>query len=159
MLHIFFDKPKNLLAREDFIKYPMDYFNYSWETAWLEDSFGRSVIQSIDKVELGEDVVASLLSAGMRVEDLCTGTKNLLLCKHIDDKMHRLSMMGGNCYKFLMDVAEEKELYMGAENTFYFKDSDLLGRTVHFVNFNTYASTAREFALQMYDAKGGGPLG
>lgn len=75
MLHLYLAPLDELIAREDFIRYPMHYFEGVWEPEWLNDPFGRSVIETIDKVPLGEDVERSLLEFGMRVEDLCTGTR------------------------------------------------------------------------------------
>lgn len=155
MLHLYFEPLSKLIKRPEFIRYPSDYFDGVWELDWISDSFGRSVIESIDQVELGDDVVFSLLKAGLRVEDLCTGTKNLLLCKHLN-KLNRITMMGENCFPFLMDIAESKEVYMGCSNTVFFKDYDLKGRKVHFVNIDAYADNAIAFLERILEVEEGG---
>lgn len=126
-----------------------------WEPDWLNDSFGRSVIEAIDKVPLGENVERSLLEAGMRVEDLCTGTKNLLLCKHLS-MMNRMTMMGENCYPFLLDAAEEKEITMGVTAYFLMRDEALKGRTVHFANDDSYVSNQMDFLYKITQLIGDG---
>ena len=126
MLHLYLATLEELIARDDFIRYPNDYFEGVWEPEWLSDPFGRAVIETIDKVPLGEDVERSLLEFGMRVEDLCTGTKNLLLCRHLD-KMNRMTMMGENCYPFLLDAADEKDITMGVTAYFLIRAGNKVG--------------------------------
>ena len=92
--------------------------------------------------------LACLLS-NVRVEDLSSGTKSLILSKRYD-KLYRMTMMGPNCYKYLMDIADEKDVYMGCSNYAFFTDEDLKGRKVHFVNTDDYVSTAEDFAEHVY---------
>lgn len=157
MLHIYLDSLARLQQNCDFIEFPMAYFKGVWQGYWLEDDFGRAVISEIDRIQLftGQSTAQAILLSGMRVDDLCTGTKNLLLCKHAD-KLNRMAMMGENCYKFLVEAAKDKDVYVAAESFYLFTDSDFQGQKVHFMNTNTLVSTAREFAEQMYDAEGSG---
>lgn len=43
-----------------------------------------------------------------------------------------------------MDIADEKDVYMGCSNYVFFADDDLRGRKVHFVNTDDYVSTAKD---------------
>ena len=158
MLHLYLATLDELIARDDFIRYPKDYFAGVWESGWLSDPFGRSVIETIDKVPLGEDVERSLLEFGMRVEDLCTGTKNLLLCRHLD-KMNRMTMMGENCYPFLLDAADEKDITMGVTAYFLIRDEALKGRKVHFVNDGSYVDNQMDFLDKITDLIADGLIG
>lgn len=87
-----------------------------------------------------------LLEHGMRVEDLATGTKNLLNCKFLDNGMyHRLGMMGENCYHYLIDVATEKDLTAVMVQPYEFTDNDLRGNIVYFADIDKYARTNGKF--------------
>lgn len=92
----------------------------------------------------------SLLEAGMRPEDLYTGTKNLLLCRHLN-LFNRMTMMGENCYPFLLDAAEEKDITMGVTAYFLMRDEALRGRSVHFVNDDSYVNNQMDFLDKITD--------
>ena len=44
-----------------------------------------------------------------------------------------------------MDIADERDVYMGCCSHFFFHDDVLKGRTVHFVNTDEYVSTYYDF--------------
>ena len=56
-----------------------------------------------------------------------------------------MTMMDKKCYKYLMDIADERDVYMGCSDYFFIPDDDLKGRAVHFVNTDQYASTCSDF--------------
>ena len=118
------------------------------------------MIHEIDHVEIPEEMATetACLLKNMRVEDLSAGTKALLICKFYNTKLNRMTMMGKNCYKYLMDIADEKDVYMGCSNYVFFTDNDLKGRKVHFVNTDDYVSTAADFAEQVYQIIRAGTL-
>lgn len=155
MLHLYFDTLENLIARKEFIRYPGVYFDGVWERSWLDSVFGRTLIKTVDHIEVGQDVEFSLLKAGIRVEELSTGVKNLFLCKHLD-QLNRMTMMGENCYTLLMEIAEEKDVYMGCSNSVFFHDNVLNGRPVHFINSDVYVTNYAEFLDQVITLAGGG---
>lgn len=148
MLHIVADRLASFIPKPEFIRYPSDYFDVTYENEWLSSPFGREIISAIDQVSLGDDVKYSLLAAGMHPEDLATGTKNLFLCRHFN-KLNRLSMMGENCYRYLMDIAADKEVYMAATAYCLFRDTDLRSMPVHFINHDRTVSTEEEFFREM----------
>ena len=152
MLHLYFESIHKLVQREEFIRFPSEAFNCAWEPDWVNNPLSRQIIHDIDQVELREGVSTEMccLLMGFRIQDLSTGTKNLLLCRYLN-QLNRMTMMGENCYKYLMDIAQEKEVYMGCSNFVFFTQEDLRGRQVHFVNSDKYASTAGEFADNVRD--------
>ena len=160
MLHLFFEPLRKLVERETFIRFPSAKFDCSWKSEWLNDPFSRKMIHEIDHVEIPEEMATetACLLKNMRVEDLSAGTKALLICKFYNTKLNRMTMMGKNCYKYLMDIADEKDVYMGCSNYVFFTDNDLKGRKVHFVNTDDYVSTAADFAEQVYQIIRAGTL-
>lgn len=144
MLHLECGSLSSFRDREGFILFPNPYFDVDYEENWLSDSFGRKVIETIDRIKLGSDVLHSLLEAGMHPEDLCTGTKNLLLCKHVD-KLNHMSKMGENCYPFLLDIADTKDVHMAVTSFCWIRNDALKGRLVHFVNDDSYITDEMGF--------------
>ena len=151
MLYLYFESLGKLVERKSFIRYPSIKFNSSWKTEWLNEPFFRTVIREVDHVDIPDGMATEMacLLKNMRVEDLSTGTKTLMMCKYYN-KLNRMTMMGKNCYKYLMDIANEKDVYMGCSNYVFFTDNDLKGRQVHFVNTDTYVDTAEAFAEIVY---------
>lgn len=146
MLHLYFESLRRLMKRKEFIPYPDGLFNSVWETEWVNNPLSRAIIHDIDHVEMTDGVTTEMacIMSGFRVADLCTGTKNLLLCRYYSG-LNRMTMMGENCYKYLMDIADERDVYMGCSSFVSFHDDVLKGRTVHFVNTDEYVSTYYDF--------------
>ena len=160
MLHLFFESLRKLEERESFVQCPSGIFDWCWKSEWLDDPFSRKMIQEIDHVDIPDDMDTekACLLKNMRVENLSSGTKGLILCKYYN-RLNRMTMMGPNCYKYLMDIADEKDVYMGCSNYVFFTDEDLKGRKVHFVNTDDYVSTAADFAEHVHQIIGSGILG
>ena len=159
MLHLYFDSLKHLVDREDFIRYPSFYFDEMFTSSWLNDDFAKRVIEEIDGIKVSDftSTEEALIRTGISAEKLCTGTKNLIICK-FENMLNRITMMGENCYPFLMELAEAKEVYMGCSNFVYFDDNVLQGRTIHMVNNDAYVSTYNDYERALYDIVGSGEI-
>lgn len=112
------------------IRYPDAVFEDRYDDVWLDFEFGRRVISSIDNVKLNDFTSARrcLAMQGMTPENLCTGTKNLLVAKFnlAEDKRILLSRMGPNCYPFFLETCKEKDVKTVATFGFTFKDEEVL---------------------------------
>ena len=87
-----------------------------------------------------------LLSDKMRPTDLCTGTKNVLLAKFFVDKQRiLLSRMGSNCYKYMLEAADEKDIYSYLTFFSVFSDSDFGSKPVVFEGTGKMVSNSSEF--------------
>lgn len=146
MLHLYFDDLSRLMEREEFIPYPDDFFDSVWEPAWVNDTFSRAIIHDLDHVNMLDGVTTKMACAmsGLRIVDLRTGTKNLLLCRYYTG-LHHMTMMDKTCYKYLMDIADERDIYMGCSSHVFLHDDVLKGRTVHFINTDQFVSTYYDF--------------
>lgn len=115
---------------KDFILYPSDTFNAYCQDDWVDSSFGRAIISDIDRIDVFDTALSTkeiLLREGIRLCDIATGTKNLFLCKYYtEDKpvYNRMGFMGENCFKWLLDIAAEKDVYMVTTVYRKFKQSD-----------------------------------
>lgn len=133
-------------ARDDVLVMPGVFFDGMYESFMLESDFSKKVISEIDKVPINGTVFESLLRQGMRPEDLCTGTKNLIVCKYFNIPS-RLTMMGSNCYPYLQEIAVEKDVKMMATNVGNFSALKVLDPPVCIVNYNKFYDNGRDLTL------------
>ena len=88
------------------------YFDMNYKKSWILSDFSRRVIKGIDKSEvLGNKVISSPVLGLIPPMMLSGGTKTLIMLKFTNFKM-KLSGMGDNCFKFLKEVADEKDIIM-----------------------------------------------
>ena len=158
MLHIRCSTAYKMQDVDDYILYPSAYFAYYYENDWLEDELGTRILTEIEEIPLvGDTNFQSLLLYGITPMQLAGGSKNLFLCKHFD-KLNCLSKMGGNCYHILMDLAEDKDIYMVATGSCWFKESDIKGRPICFDDTQVIVTNQDGFMHQMAEARARGVL-
>ena len=137
----------------DLVIHPGDEFDLIYEEDWLDNELSRQIItdiQGIDVTDVRFSVDEILARYKMPVEYLATGTKNLLLCKFLDDgRKFRMSMMGENCYKWLMDIAETKDICGVITTPLFFTEDDISGRTIYFPQNDGYANDTKSFYEQL----------
>lgn len=138
---------------KDLIKFPGAVFDAFYGDDWLDDPFSRKVITDIQKVDVmdtSRHTEEILRQRGLAPRQLANGTKNLLVCKfYLLGRKCRLAMMGPNCYKWLMDIADEKDICGVTTDVIKFTDEDLKGRSVLFVDTGVSVTTSGEFIDEM----------
>ena len=158
MLKIIAATETDLHAMKGCIYYPRAvFFNY-WTKDWLNSDFGRRILTEVEGKDLSgyEDVEDALLFRHrLRPDDLSMGVKNLFLCKFMDG-INRCVMMGPNCYPYLMDIADEKDVRYGMESFVVFEDEVIKGRTIYFTNLDRYVNNSDDFfdAMMQIDDTG-----
>lgn len=86
-----------------------------------------------------------LLDRGIGYDRLCGGTKTLLLMRHMDD-MICLGRMGPNCYPYLHEITEMKDVLVGVDGFYGDIGVDKLGgREMLVLNDGSTISTDDEF--------------
>lgn len=124
----------------DIVAFPSAEFDLLYEEAWLDDPWSRQVISDIQRIDVTDETrsVRSILAEySIPPEELATGTKNLLLTKfNPDGRKIRMSMMGENCYKWLMQIADEQDVCGVATKPLFFTAEDIGDREIYFVNTN-----------------------
>lgn len=153
----------NTIKQESFpniVLYPSEVFDGIITPEQLNSDFSRRVITDIQKVDVMDTryTTKQLLALNeLHPGILATGTKNIIVCKYYPtDLVCRMGRMGENCYKWLMDIAEERDIGAACVHSLEFTDSDLRGRKVYFADIDKYASNADEFFNCMCDLIGTG---
>lgn len=128
---------------------PSADFDVGHDSDWLNTPWSRAVIsdiQGIDVTDTNRSVEDILIFHHMFPELLATGTKHLILLKYgSDPRICRMSKFGENCYKWLMDLCDEKDICGVMTNYIFFKDEDLKGRGVRFPDIDMVAASYRDF--------------
>lgn len=163
MLYIKGVKYQEQFGRDDVILEPdaeFDaYFIDGPLAACLNTGFSREVITQIDRIDVSDrrsTVVQVLLRENIPVRALATGTKNLLVSKYKvwNRKVYgRLGLMGENCFKYLVEAAIDKDIYMLTTIFRDFPEKDVFpaGGAVLFEDTGFIAHNAEEWVDGMLD--------
>ena len=148
MLHIECTTWEKLENRRDFIRSPDATFDGWYKDEWLESDFGRKIITELEQIPMIYPSVKMSIHAVCAVSQISTGGKNLFLCKYLDRK-NLLTRMGDNCFPYLMDIAEEKDVYMIATSYRTFTDEILRGRSIYLEDLGILVSNQNDYMSAM----------
>ena len=140
---------------------PDQTFREVKQSHWFEDDFAIRVLREIDdfKVTQGR-VMQDFWSANRGMDDICTGTKNLLLAKNYADKSVMLQRMGDNCYKFLLEIADTTNITVYSSIIPLFpEDLFISGRAIGFPQYQSVATSTMEAITLSFRAYGDGNCG
>lgn len=105
MLHIFYGEMSDVIYNTSI------YFKNTYEDEWITDPFTKEMILDIDKSSVLEGtVIDSPVMGKIPPTSLSGGVKTLILMKYEPDKIWNASACGDNCAKWILKIAEEKEL-------------------------------------------------
>ena len=89
------------------------YFKYDYEDEWITDSFVKEMVKDVDQsVVLDSGVIDSPVLGKIPPTGLSGGVKTLILVKFEKDKIFNASTCGDNCAKWLLKIAENKDIYI-----------------------------------------------
>ena len=150
MLHIHFG---NLDGE---IYNPPLYFLHQYEDEWITDSLSAEMIRDVDKsTVVGPRLIDSPVLGPIPVKDLSGGVKTLILLAF--DKSGRIfnaSACGDNCARWILKIAENKELTINLRHLMDFGDepfeAEILntGAVVH--NMREFVYEGGEFVLHLH---------
>lgn len=87
------------------------YFKNVYEDEWITNSFTKEMIQDVDKsTVIGEAVIDSPVLGKIPPVGLSGGVKTLILIKNVPEKVFNASTCGDNCAKWILKIAEEKDV-------------------------------------------------
>ena len=87
------------------------YFKNVYEDSWITDPQAREMILDVDKsIVLDSAVIDSPVLGKIPPVSLSGGVKTLILMKNEPDKIFNASACGDNCAKWILKLAETKDL-------------------------------------------------
>lgn len=119
MLNILFGK------NDEVIPHPPLFFDNTYEDEWLTDDFSRQIIRDIDKGEvLSPNCIETEALGGIPPTKIAGGTKTLLLMNFDDKHIFNASSCGDNCAKWILKIAEKKDLTINLNHIMDFGTED-----------------------------------
>lgn len=87
------------------------YFKNTYEDSWITNAFAKEMILDVDKsTVLGNAVIDSPVLGKISPLALSGGVKTLILVLNEPDKVFNASTCGDNCVKWLLKIAEDKNI-------------------------------------------------
>lgn len=95
----------------DYLNDAPSYFDNVYEDEWMEDPFVREMIQDVDRSSvISAHIIESPVLGAITPRDLSGGVKVLILMLKDDSFVYNLSNCGDNCAKWVLKIAEKKDL-------------------------------------------------
>ena len=87
------------------------YFDNVYEDEWLEDDLVKEKIRDVDHSEvLTPHIIESPVLGAITPRELSGGVKVLILMLKDDSFIYNMSNCGNNCAKWVLKIAEKKDL-------------------------------------------------
>lgn len=145
MLKIYFGEMKGEIYN------PPLYFANQYEDEWITSQLSKEMILDVDKSEvISAHVIESPVLGAITPLQLSGGVKTLILMAHDDTgRFFNASAGGDNCAKWILRIAEEKDLTITLHNIMSFQDLDIKaeilngGRIIN--NYTEYLDAAVDF--------------
>ena len=98
-------------ANIEYMKDAPSYFDNVYEDEWIEDSFVKEMIQDVDHCTvINSHVIDSPILGAITPRELSGGVKVLILMLKDDSFIYNMSNCGDNCAKWILKIAEKKDL-------------------------------------------------
>lgn len=111
---------------EDAIYHPPTYFDNTYEDEWIMNELSVQMIKSVDLSDvISARLIDSPVLGPISVKELSGGVKTLMLMAFDDSgKVFNASACGDNCAKWILHIAEKKELTINLRHIMNFGDGD-----------------------------------
>ena len=138
MLHIFYGEMADVIYNTSV------YFKNVYEDEWITDSFTKEMIMDIDKSRvLDNAVIDSPVMGKIAPTSLSGGVKTLILIlmNYEPEKVFNASACGDNCAKWILKIAQEKELTINLRHIMDFGKGSF---TIHILNTGEIVHNMKE---------------
>lgn len=126
------------------------FFDAEYEAEWIEEPIIKEMIKDVDKSDvISGELIQSPVLGPISPTMLSGGVKTLIMASHDDSRIYNLTSCGDNCAKWILKLAEEKDItmrlghYMNFENMPEFK--------VEVLNTNKIVTDYQDFVDEMID--------
>ena len=136
MLNVFYGDMPNVIYNTAV------YFKNTYEDAWITEPLSREMIQDVDhSTVLDSGVVDSPVLGKIPPVQLSGGVKTLILVANEPDKVFNASTCGDNCAKWLLKIAEEKDVTINLRHLMNFGSEPF---TIRILNTNQIVHSMKE---------------
>jgi hypothetical protein len=138
MLHVYF----GFMDHE--IYNPEAYFGNQYEDEWITKPLSKEMIKDVDKSDvIAPRIIDSPVLGGITPKELSGGVKTLILMAYDDTGVvFNASACGNNCAKWILKIAETKELTITLHNLMDFGNGPF---KIEILNSNQVVTTGKEY--------------
>ncbi len=135
----------------DAIYHPPTYFDNQYEDEWITSELSVDMIKDVDQSDVvGPHLIESPVLGPISTKELSGGVKTLILMAFDESgKVFNASACGDNCAKWILKIAEEKDLTINLRHVMDFGDGEFkaeilnTGRVI--TNMTSLADVAWEY--------------
>ncbi len=115
------------------IYHPPTYFDNTYEDNWITDPLSVEMIKDVDKSEVvGPHLIQSPVLGPISTKELSGGVKTLILMAFDESgKIFNASACGNNCAKWILKIAESRDLTINLRHVMDFGDGDFKARILN----------------------------
>jgi len=153
VIHLCFKKD------EDNYTYITDeYFEFYFENNWLMDEQSKAIVKEIDNSEvISPNCIESPILGQISPDIISGGAKMLLMalkCDFTNEDILCSKCMGDNCLGRLMEIAENKEIYVYMNHYLGFTEEQLKRYKVHFYEKDVTIDDILSYIAYYVDSRG-----
>ena len=118
------------------------FFKFNYEKEWMTSPEVIQMIRDVDKSEvLGSGAIDSPVLGIIAPISLSGGVKALILIDKVPDKVFNASNCGDNCAKWLLKLAEDREITVNLRHLMNFGEEPF---KIHIINDDVVVSNMSE---------------
>lgn len=118
------------------------YFKNMYEENWITDPMSVEMILDVDKSSvIGSGVIDSPVLGKIPPTSLSGGVKTLILIQHMPEKVFNASTCGDNCAKWILKMAEERDITINLRHLMDFGDESF---TIKILNTDQIVHSMKE---------------
>ena len=121
------------------------YFKNVYEEEWIVEPLSKEMIRDVDhSIVLSGGVIDSPVLGKISPLSLSGGLKTLILIEHVPDQVFNASMCGDNCAKWLLKMAENKDITINLRHIMDFGENSFC---IHILNTDQIVHNMEELIL------------
>lgn len=126
------------------------YFDNVYEDEWIEDDFVKAMIQDVDSsTVISAHIIESPVFGAITPKELSGGVKVLILMLKDDSFVYNMSNCGNNCAKWILKIAERKELTVYLQHILRFEGEF----EIQIMNTGKIVHNREEYVLGLLEAE------
>jgi hypothetical protein len=134
----------------DYMTDAPSYFDNVYEDEWIEDDFVKEIIKDVDNsTVINAHIIESPIFGAITPKELSGGVKVLILMLKDDSFVYNLSNCGNNCAKWVLKIAQEKDLEVYLQHIIRFEGEF----EIKIMNTNKIVHNPREYVMGLFEAE------
>lgn len=127
------------------------YFDNVYEDEWIEDEFVKEMILDVDQSSvISAHIIESPILGAITPKELSGGVKVLILMLKDDSFIYNMSNCGDNCAKWILKIAEKKDLTVYLQHIMRFEGEF----EIEIMNTGKIVHNRDEYVLGLLEVEG-----